>query len=554
MDTDQEDKKLGPRARMLSRLTHPSQLKTLKAWRDRRDQNFRKINEVKGGGFYVGFENKRITSPQILKTLVPQYKNAGDFYLVPPELQDTLISVFTGLQILDWREALKRKEREEEKKTLDEIADSKGYHPLEFDVYQNVNNAEQYLSVRRVDERLIAAPDIDPKGLLEQRQLIDPDYCVRQAVLGYIPWGEIPKEVPVFRHETVERLEKFINVYRPPGWIEKGILSPEKAKMPDLFHRFFTHLFTDQKSREVVFAFLHRMLWGSNRVILILNGSKGVGKNFFADICKGLVGALNFKMAKRSILDTQFNSDLADCLCYYFDEIAVKHAGHVARLKQYANQLLPLEAKGKDARQVMTYKSMIMNNNSPSDLKCDYSDRRFTVPEITDLMLPIAWGNDAIDEFREFVEDLTGEHYRQLGSWLFYNADLDLIDKNYVHKGERFSQIVLAGLEPWQAFIRDRLLEVYQDPELLEEFKANGMLLDEIAEQYVPTGRTKSDWPKDTVSIQVFLDSFIEIDRKLGRLDTCLEEDEEGVERKLWRIYYPKQVSDRVLDMMEDLE
>jgi hypothetical protein len=199
------------------------------------------------------------------------------------------------------------------------------------------------------------------------------------------------------------------------------------------------------------------------------------------------------------------------------DEIVIKTNEQLNKFRAYCNEELQLEGKGIESSKFMTFKSFILNNNGTSDIILSWDDRRYSVPDLTRTMLKRGMGLEASQDFWQMVEDIDGEHYRQLGSWLYHNADIDTYPNDYAHKGDRFAQMVLAGLTPWQSQLRKEALDWMKDNE--DIYRDKGVLLDDLRGSLKP-----EEWPQDIATFQTFLDSYLEQDRRLGVLKVVRDE------------------------------
>ena len=202
------------------------------------------------------------------------------------------------------------------------------------------------------------------------------------------------------------------------------------------------------------------------------------------------------------------------------------------------NQEQSLEAKGKEAKDFLTFNSFVINNNAPSDVKVEWNDRRFSVPDLNTKKLEDEFGNEWVDAFKLLVTDHDGDHYRQLGSWIYWNAQTDKYSMNYVHRGERFEQMVLSTLEPWQMHFRLKHRGLIEN-DLLHKYKTQGVKIDYFKKN-LPKGEK---WPQDMASVDSFLEKFQDRDRnRIGSLHYVVEENDSGYMEEVAKIFHPSYV------------
>jgi len=254
-----------------------------------------------------------------------------------------------------------------------------------------------------------------------------------------------------------------LNLYEPPKWMgsRKDKISAEEIEeltCPEIVMEFMSHLFPDEKCRDFVFSWMHHALAKRAETYLVLNGKKGAGKGLFCEVLlMNLMGENNYRIAPESILDSIFNSALDKTRMLVMDEIKVDSLKHLNRLKKYINNKQNIEKKGIDADTVVeTFSSNVISNNSITDMMLEYDERRFSVPEITEVPLIKSWGQDKIDDLMSAMED--PEVQRQFGFWVLYKAKVEHSTPFSVWKGTRFNRIVYVSLAEWKKTIVDTVL------------------------------------------------------------------------------------------------
>lgn len=504
---------------------------------DAEKETFKAIWEERNSFYVDNFDREKPTrvyfkggefasKDKLISKLVPDFAGLGNYVKLSTSGRRAVESCFSQIQLFLWRnerKALVALERE----AVEENAANKGFRALCWDVFKNISDVDEMFSVYTPPGSQLSMPvtGVDPRAVIEQREAIYENsveevkvkYSPGYAKLLYLPWdGDLHKTTyTLVEHEGREEKVRLLNTFEQAPWQKQGgLYSPEETVFPKPFESFFNHLFLDEDSKQSVFAWMRRLVFGDsgnpNEVALVLNGAKGIGKNMFADICQGLVGSTNFTVGKRSIMNSDFNLDLKDCLCFFLDEIPIKTQEQCSKFRAYMNRNLQLEGKGMEAKSYKTFKSFILNNNPPHEVRVAWDDRRYSVPDLTNLMLNQRWPIKKIDAFDKYINDFEGNHYKHFASWLFHNADTEKYSITYCHKGSRFSEMVLASLTVWQATIRTQLLSIKNE----EEFKENGTTLSGIKNKCT----AKDTWPIENSTVQAFLESYIEKDERLGFL------------------------------------
>lgn len=481
----------------------------------------------------VIFAHKKIPVQKLLDVLIPAHSGLDCFQDLTAREQTRLEATFIEHQLKVWDD-----ERTERKKAEKEAKKQTGWDLSGWEVYRDVADYDRTVAIWHLEDgHREAVVGVDSRNIIEAKQAeLEGQYDLILASFDYHPWKKFGGKKVIARHwddktkKWIKQELPRINPFQKAEWYKLGILPEEDAVIPPLFAKFFDHFFVDEVSKQATFAWLYRMVFGEgkapNQAALVLNGAKAIGKNAFSFICKGLVGPTNFKVGKRSIMSSDFNLDLKECLCYFLDEINIRSKSELNKFKAYCNQELELEGKGLEAKTFDTFKSFLINNNDTDDIAVSWDDRRFSVPDLTRRILKKGMGKD-LAKFWDQIADFEGGHYRQFGSWLYHNADLEAFPNDYAHKGERFGQMVLANLTSWQAQLRKELLAYYKEA-LTDEnelFKTKGYRVEDLR------GTLKAEeWPQDAATFQTFLDNYLEGERRLGVLKIVEDPQDQSLE------------------------
>jgi hypothetical protein len=122
------------------------------------------------------------------------------------------------------------------------------------------------------------------------------------------------------------------------------------------------------------------------RVAIVLRGTRGTGKSFFARTFGSLWGRHFMQVADPKFLVGSFNQHLRDCVVLFGDEAF--YAGdrkHESVLKTLiTEELLTVEAKYADAETAANYVHLIMASNEDWVVPAGFRERRFLVLDVGD--------------------------------------------------------------------------------------------------------------------------------------------------------------------------
>lgn len=304
------------------------------------------------------------------------------------------------------------------------------------------------------------------------------DYIMVDMTTGWISdvtfqaWTKaVPKEerdnyLGSCRHVTLKynpyTLEKFIekkdkgysylqlNTCVQPDWRYRS----DKIGISPIFKEFYEGLFSNRESLEYASAWIYEAIYGRNATYLVLNGRKGIGKNILATACSKMVGIRNYTEAPRSALSKEFNTYLKDKRLVLMDEISFRDNKEKDKLKSYLNTFQAVEGKGKDAKMIELYCSILLSSNTDKDCNIEPDDRRFSVMDLTETPLLKRFGEDKVTELTEYIESedfpLAFNSYLEETKLKDYNPNKPFI-------GETFKRLCLSSLKVWQIAIYEAI-------------------------------------------------------------------------------------------------
>ncbi len=243
------------------------------------------------------------------------------------------------------------------------------------------------------------------------------------------------------------------NTYTPPVWLSKDV----EPKIPEIFETLFSHLFTDERSREYAMKWLYLSLVKRCPTYLVFCGIPGTGKGFFESIARGLVGYHNSDEPSEGFLKKEFNKSMESKKLLVLDEVVVTHKNK-DKLKRYVNNLVSIEGKGSNAAESKrNHCSFIISRNGLSGTYLEWSDRRFAVMDITEqplnTVLPDTQTEAMVNSLEEDPECL---EIAQFGHYLKQRYDKKENVAVYpVFKGDLFYKLVEVSLYEWQKLITE---------------------------------------------------------------------------------------------------
>lgn len=274
---------------------------------------------------------------------------------------------------------------------------------------------------------------------------------------------------PVKDASEYDAATKIYNKYIPPHHRFKR---NRDVKLDPRAIKFFETFFEDS-CRTYAYNWIYHSAFTRIPIYLVLVGRGGIGKNFLAEVLKTIHGATNFNKAPQSSLSNRFNSHLADCTMVYYDEckFSAGPEGKNTRknkLKEWANEYVPIEMKNVDARDANIYCSAIIATNNESDVHLDSEDRKFSVMELCKDRMEIRLGKEDTIFLWEYLKDP-----------LFPDAVLNylenIIDKDFnvqvEYKGPMFESLVISSLSTWQSDIREVVIGNSDEKIALDQLK-----------------------------------------------------------------------------------
>lgn len=246
-----------------------------------------------------------------------------------------------------------------------------------------------------------------------------------------------------------------INIYTLPTWRKRKVVPQLKG----FFKKLMEHLFVDPNEREYVYMWVKTAILDRNQTILYLRGSKGIGKTLFADLLEKLIGREYCEKGKKEHLTAKFNGVFLNTRLVNFEEV---HFGEsddaIDRLKAFCNNRLAIEEKGQNSETVDNYASILfcINKNKRSGITS--SERRFSIPEITESSLTTSIPRSELNKYGRQIEAHNHEEWfdielAEFGHFLLNFKSTIYEDTREALRGEAFQISCSENLPDWQLAI-----------------------------------------------------------------------------------------------------
>ena len=245
---------------------------------------------------------------------------------------------------------------------------------------------------------------------------------------------------------------KVLNSYVPTSSIRKALEESgsrtDDVELPVFFKKFCDHLFLEnQEQIDHFLDQLYLMFFKRCELFMCFITGTGVGKQFLFDVLSALLGPGNAKVASRSLMRSNFNSDLEDTRLLFFDEFPINMSNHM-ELKRLANDRQPIEKKGLSPENKKVFYSCMTGHNSLSSFYVESGDRRFQFYDCTD----VKWSEASTEEERvAFYSDMVkqGPQAHQLLAYIYDRGESRDIDPHYLIKSKTFYEAVEESTPSW---------------------------------------------------------------------------------------------------------
>jgi len=259
------------------------------------------------------------------------------------------------------------------------------------------------------------------------------------CLLKYLPLD--PRRL-IVDEETQTR---YFNTWEEATW-RKGWAPAPGAVCPVELAELMGAVIKGAASQKSVWDWLRDAVFTRANSILVLRGKAGLGKNlFFEDFLRAMVGSTNYGKAEHSLETSAFHKSIGRARAFLIDEKPL--TGNLKEiLKSYHNKTATLTEKyERTGRPQDMHASFILCNNSKRQIKLEYTDRKFFLPDLTETKLVEVLGQVKIDTLLKLFQD--DFFLKQCGSYLFTNYESG--GSRIFPKTESFREIAIGSYPAW---------------------------------------------------------------------------------------------------------
>jgi len=106
--------------------------------------------------------------------------------------------------------------------------------------------------------------------------------------------------------------------------------------------------------------------------------------------------------------------------------------------------------------------SYVVTNNFKTENYLVADDRRFSVPEITDIPLLDVFTEKVVNKFNRELEE-NPKIIANIGWWIIENGEKEELGVNIPWKRSKFFELITYSLREWQKFVVDKILSLEAD-------------------------------------------------------------------------------------------
>ena len=238
-----------------------------------------------------------------------------------------------------------------------------------------------------------------------------------------------------------------INLYNSPrGHFKEYAVH----QMPEIYSRFFQHLVPSEWHRKFLIEWIANSLKGRNRTYMVFVGKGGIGKGICSETVKRLHLGENSTYLNDDSFRKEFNSELVGKTFALFDEVKIETQTALNKLKQYVNDEIRIEGKGRDGKTTRVYFNLMLHSNYDNLMKISEDERRLSILDLTETKLNRVFSESEISALLEH------ENIERLFNYLWsYEITMDL---GNAIKGAKAGEIVNSSASEWERIVMSILI------------------------------------------------------------------------------------------------
>jgi len=251
------------------------------------------------------------------------------------------------------------------------------------------------------------------------------------------------KDIPVLAFQEHE----------PPLWARVSLPADSSTiVLQDILDLWDIVFLQNKEQINAAKSWLHYAQTYRALTIPVLSGVKGAGKSLWVATNKLVFNHIHDP--NRNSTDTRFNTFLSKVEYCPLEEFKIKPV----TLRRYIGDYQAIERKGQDQVMERVWANFSVTVNPSTRVPLEPDERIFSVFDISNVDLKTLWSEEKLRTFYNAIED--GKPHKFKTDWYNYIKNFQpTIPNNKSFKGKRFRTLVLEGLSPKWAFLRETCLD-----------------------------------------------------------------------------------------------
>lgn len=333
--------------------------------------------------------------------------------VVYPEFIAALSKKFAGLETAIWEHCENIPPEEEEPSLVGDDGVIETHH-MRFNINIGNKETEELFLTSLEDDSIIKNMNANAMAKACGLTSYAAAAKARKVFVEYLPRAKSNLHTRKAEHkDTLE--ETVLNKYTKPNWQVWKEQNPDlfrklPYRLPKLAKHLIEHLIPIPEERQYFYAWAWASMTSRARVMLLLCGEPGCGKNRLKFLLQSLHGSHNTTDGKESALKSKFNTQLKDNTLIWFDELHFD-LSMSNRLKEAENDTIAIEAKGVDAtRSTEIHSSVVISNNFPRHNYILFEDRKYAPLLLNSDRLEKSLSSDEISELTNKLNELSPDY------------------------------------------------------------------------------------------------------------------------------------------------
>jgi hypothetical protein len=244
-----------------------------------------------------------------------------------------------------------------------------------------------------------------------------------------------------------------VNYYVAPHWRHQEVMPAYDGFIKTLID----HLFPNELEKEYVLDWLHYAIAYRNDTLLSLIGARGTGKGILlGDILSLLIGEDYREIVNQEILTEKFNGAFKNKRYVFFDEVDISGDRELNRVRAFCNNTIAVEKKGEDSETIDNYTSIGLTSNNKKEFRVEPQERRFSVPEVTEVPLLKIVSEDEVEDFCRRIRDPENTEIAAFGNFLLQRKPKN--SSRLPLRGKYFFDLCRLSMPEWKLYIIEYII------------------------------------------------------------------------------------------------